>query len=376
MTLSNQNSNPSLYTMRKNTIVMLLLAFVFTSCKTESTKKLLTLNATLTNIPDSTLFFLKDKTSITLDSAYVNNGKLILSTQLNSQDPESLMLLATSPEFIYTLLLLGNENVTFKADKSDFPWNINVSGSQYQDEAEKFNLIEFQRQQLKAKLQKKYGSDKKLAAKKIQQVSDSLDHETVRLIKENFNTYAALNRFKYHKTKFSSQELTKLYTQLDQRLQATVLGQAIKLQSEFPFPKAGDTYYDYRAMNQHGDTVSLSDIKNKYILLHFSSLACYGSQLSLPELKKLYQDHATHLEIVSISTDPNKKLWKNHVKRDAIPWVYLWDGKGNYNDAYIKYWETGTPNYVLISPDKIILERWFGFSKGIFQEKIEKHLNK
>jgi hypothetical protein len=37
---------------------------------------------------------------------------------------------------------------------------------------------------------------------------------------------------------------------------------------------------------QNGDSVSLSGIKKQYILLHFSSAACYPSQQSLPELRR------------------------------------------------------------------------------------------
>ncbi len=367
--------------MKNNLITVLSLFLVFASCKNEkkaeAEKKLFTLQANLTNIPDSTLFYLKSlsKSNIALDSAYVINGHLSMKGQLKSKHPELLTLLATAPEFIYTQILVENENVTFTADKKDFPWNIDMSGSVYQDETEKFNQVMYQRQKLKNDLTAIYDSDKEMLSKKINEMTDSLDYITVELIKENFNSYAALRYFLVHKTKFSNEELSRLYDKLDVKLRKTKDGKAVKLQSEFSKPKVGDTYYDYKAANQKGDTLALSDIKNKYILLHFSSLACYGSQLSLPELKEIYKDNADSLEIVSISTDTDKNLWQNHVKRDSIPWQYLWDGKGNFNDAYIKYWEVGTPNFVLISPDKTILERWQGYINGMIDEKIGKYLN-
>lgn len=334
-----------------------------------------TLEATLTNIPDSTLFYLKDPTSTMLDSAYVVNGKLALSSQLKTTAPQKLTLYTIEPEFIYTLLLVGNDQVTFKADKSDFPWNIDLSGSVHQDEAEKFNQIEFQRQRLSAALRSNYEQDEALLSEQLKRLSDSLDHEIIQLLKANFNSYAALNRFKYYKDAFSTKELSALYAQLDDALKETVFAKAVKLQSEFPKPEVGDPYYDYRATNQYGNTVALSDTKDKYLLLHFSSLACYGSQLSLPELKALHNKYPDALDIVSISADLDQELWKNHVKRDSITWNYLWDGKGDYSDACIKYWEKGTPNYVLIAPDRTILERWWGYREGLLKETVGKHLN-
>ncbi|UII18982.1 redoxin domain-containing protein [Fulvivirga ligni] len=351
----------------------LLLLVVF-ACETKPDDEVFTLEATLTDIPDSTLFYLRDEAGITMDSAYVTNGKILLESNHIAKRPEKLMLLSLSPEFIYSYLLVVNEHVTFKADKSDFPWNVDMIGSRSQDEAEKFNKIEYHRQQLSKNLKTRYGSDDQLLSEKLSDLSDSLDTEIVKLLKDNFNSYAALNIFKYHKLSFSAQELSSLYSQLDDELKETKMAKAVKLQSAFPKPEVGAQYYDYSAINQDGDTLSLSDIQNKYTLLHFSSYACFGSQLSLPELKELHGNYLDDLEIISISTDLDRESWENHVKRDSVTWNYLWDGKGDYNDAYVKYWQYGTPTYVLISPEKVILEEWSGYGEGLIRENVTKHL--
>lgn len=362
--------------MKKSTATLILI-IVLTSCiqekKTE--EKRFTLEANLTNIPDSTLFRLNTLSNKTLDSAYVVNGHLSMKGQLMSQHPEKLILLSTVPEFIYTQLLVENENIIFTADKKDFPWNIDTSGSIHQDEAERFNQIEYQKQKLTRELNLKSNLNKEVASKKAKKITDSLDLVIAELIKKNVNSYAALSRFKYYKTDFSNEELKILYSKLDSKLQETPAAKAIKLQSEFSNPKVGDTYYDYKAITQNGETLSLSEIKNKHILLDFSSFNCYGSQLALPELKKLYKTFGDQLEIVSISTDIDKSQWQNHVKRDSILWPYIWDGKGDYNEGYVMYWANGTPYYILISPDKIILEKWWGYGKGIFNEKVANYLD-
>ncbi len=362
--------------MKDKQVIIIFFVCILASCKTETKNEFFTLDATLTNISDSTLFFLNDLANITLDSAYVVNGKLSLKGKIDSQGPERLTLFSASPEFIYTPLLIGNERVIFEADKSDFPWNIDMSGSVHQDQAERFNQVSYQRQRLIEKLKKSIDSDKELLAERKEIVSDSLDNEMADVLKENFNSYAALSIFQHYKTKFSAKELVDLYNQLDDELKETAIGKAIKLHSEFSKPEVGDEYYDYRAVNQNGDWLSLSDIESKYILLHFSSSACYGSQLSLPELKEIYSNYADDLEIISISTDIDRESWENHVKRDSISWNYLWDGGGDYNDAFVKYWGMGTPTYVLISPDGIIRERWIGFGDGIIKEKLGEHIKK
>ncbi len=343
----------------------------------QKVKPNLTIDAKLEKISEGTIFKLKDlETNTTIDSAYVVNGAISLKGKLNH--PKKILLIATdskSQEFIYTFLFVGNEQVTFEANKKDFPWNINVSGSIHHDKAEKFHHIEQQRHQIEDKLRQEYSADQELLSKKISKTSDSLNNAIVKLIIEHPNSYASLDFFKYHKTKFSNKQLKMLYNTLDSELKETAGGRALKLQSEYPKPKIGSKFYDYRAIDHHRGTLSLSDIKDKYILLHFSSSACYASQLSLPELKEIYENYGTHLEIVSISEDYSREQWQSTVKKDAISWIYLWDGKGEFGDAVIKYWAIGTPNYVLISPKGIILEQWFGYKKGIFKEKLETYFN-
>ncbi len=372
----NENKLKTIYKSEKmkNFLSILALLMFASSCKEE--KKLFALDATIKNIPDSTMFYLQRAGNI-VDSTYIINGSLSVKSQLNQENrPEKLTLISLKPEIIYVHLLVENgEHVTFNADKKDFPWNINVSGSTHQDKAEKFNQIMYQKQEIIKELKGIHSLDKELLNKKTTQVLDSIENVTIALIKKEFNSYAALDNFKYYKTKFSNEELNSLYKKLDEDLKETIIGKGIKLQSKFPNPKQGDKYYDYSAITKNGDSLSLSEIKNKYILLHFSSLSCYGSQLALPELKELHKTFEKDLEIVSISTDINKSEWQDHVKRDSISWTYLWDGKGNYNDANVKYWLEGTPNFVLIAPDKIILEKWFGYRDGIIEEKIIKYLN-
>ena len=90
--------------------------------------------------------------------------------------------------------------------------------------------------------------------KKSAAPSDSINNVIVKLIIEKPNSYAAVDFFKYHKSKFSNEELSSLYNKLDEELKESREGKAIKLQSEFTKPEVGDKYYDYQAINQNGNT--------------------------------------------------------------------------------------------------------------------------
>lgn len=359
----------------------LLAIFLIISISCKAQKAQFTISANLKNVSEGTLFYLKSwDTNQIIDSVYVRKGHLFIKGNISST-PENFLLYATdslSKEFLYTNLLLGkgDKNLKFNANKQDFPWNIDASGSVSQDAAEKFNQIEYEKQNIIKQLKKSLHNDKKLLSNKLKQVSDSLDNVKIDLIKKHFNSYAALINFKYYKSQFPKEDLANLYSKLSQELKQSKYGKAIKMQMEYPAPKVSDTYYDYTAINQNGDTISLSQIKNKYILLHFSSATCYYSQQSLPELKSIYKQYFANLEIVKISQDVDKTTWTKSIIKDSIPWTNLWDGKGDLGDAVIKYGTIGTPNYVLISPDRKIIEKWFGYEEGIILNKIKKHLDK
>jgi peroxiredoxin len=349
--------------MRKSLTILGLLSALLFACNPGPDG--FTINVNVTGIRDGTLFYLKNwRTDAIMDSAYVLDGSFSLQGRLSH--PENLLLHATdtpSKEFIYTNLLIGNENVNINATRADFPWNIDAVGSESQDMAEIFNHVEYQRQELI-----------KLPGSNVSSISDSLHHVKVQLIKENFNSYAALTNFKYYKLHFPTAELAGLYQSLSPELKRSIYGKAIKTQIENPPPVVGGSYYDYTAVNQNGDTVSLSEIRDRYLLLHFASAACYYSQQSISELKVIQELYKDKLEIVIISVDVSKEDWEESIKQDSITWLNLWDGKAEFGDAVVKYGIIGTPNYVLISPAKIIVDKWFGYSEGMIKEKIRAHL--
>lgn len=362
--------------MNKSFFYFLLMLVSLFSCNKKDDQ--FTIRANLLDITEGTVFYLKNTDSDNIiDSACVENGNLLLKGKINR--PESLLLYATDSlrkEFIYTFLFIGNEHVEFRASAKDFPWNIDVSGSQSQDIAEQFNRVEFQRQQLTTQLRNRYTENKVILSEKLIQLSDSLDNIKVSLIKSNVNSCVALNNLvKYYKDRFSRDDLIELYSKLTPELQDSKYGRAIKIQIDFPAPKIGDNYYDYTALDQKEKSFSLSQISDKFILLHFSSSACFPSMESIPEQRRHYEKYSDKLEIVKISEDISKERWHKSIEKDSIPWINMWDGNGPFSDAVLKYGVIGTPNFVLISPERKVLETWFGYEEGIIQNKLEKYLN-
>lgn len=88
-----------------------------------------------------------------------------------------------------------------------------------------------------------------------------------------------------------------------------------------------------------GDSVSLYNLKGKYVLLSFWSSKSEPSVKLNLQLKKIYNQYRTKgFEILQVSFDNSAEEWERAVRFDELPWISVIDQKfpntrlvGNYN---------------------------------------------
>lgn len=132
--------------------------------------------------------------------------------------------------------------------------------------------------------------------------------------------------------------------------------------------KEGDEMDDADLYDLEGNVHRLAEFKGKYILLDFWSRGCGPCLLALPEMKEIAEEYKDRLTIVSISID-TKEGWKKASETHQLTWQNLNELKG-MNGLYARYGVRGIPNYVFISPEGIIMEKWFGYGKNSLKEKL------
>lgn len=78
--------------------------------------------------------------------------------------------------------------------------------------------------------------------------------------------------------------------------------------------------------NINGDTIALSSLKGKYILLDFMVFGMPESDAYVRELKNIYNKFKSKgLEIYQVCLDPNKLKWEEQVRKSGINWVCVRD---------------------------------------------------
>lgn len=75
------------------------------------------------------------------------------------------------------------------------------------------------------------------------------------------------------------------------------------------------------------------------------------------------------------TTAKTKQHWREASEQHPITWHNWSDGKRG-TGIYAHYEQSGIPNYVLISPEGIVIDQWVGYGSGSLKLKIAEHLHK
>ena len=94
-------------------------------------------------------------------------------------------------------------------------------------------------------------------------------------------------------------------------------------------PRQGMQAKEIALPSVSGDTMRLSSLKGKIVLLDFWASWCGPCRASNRQLVKLYSKYKDKgFEIFAVSLDEEKEKWKNAVRQDKIKWLQVIDGGG------------------------------------------------
>ncbi|TWF39955.1 peroxiredoxin [Chitinophaga polysaccharea] len=145
----------------------------------------------------------------------------------------------------------------------------------------------------------------------------------------------------------------KYYSKFSNEIKRTSLGKVLYY-SVFEYDKIiqkGKKMPDFSMPDTTQCMRSISDFRGKYVLLDFWASWCGPCLAELPALKKidsLYRKKG--LEIVGISLDTEKTLWKDAIKENNINWTNLSDLKGGNNKGAQLLRVFGIPARFLLDP--------------------------
>jgi len=118
---------------------------------------------------------------------------------------------------------------------------------------------------------------------------------------------------------------------------------------------------DFELLSVTGDTLKLSDLRGKTVILNFWASWCPPCKAEIPEMKKFYQKNKSNqIEIVGVNltnTESSPDVVKNFVNNNGIMFKVLFDENGDVGD---RYRAITIPTSYIIDKNGIIRDKYIG----------------
>lgn len=110
--------------------------------------------------------------------------------------------------------------------------------------------------------------------------------------------------------------------------------------------------------NPDGETITLSSLKGKYVLIDFWAAWCKPCRAENPNVVRMYNQYAgENFEILGVSLDRNREAWLKAIDQDGLPWLHVSDLQYFNNEAARTYQISAIPATYLIGPDGKIIAK-------------------
>jgi thiol-disulfide isomerase/thioredoxin len=213
-------------------------------------------------------------------------------------------------------------------------------------------------------------AEKSLFEEKLFESFDNIDETNLDATFENAKT--KLSEFYNSNKEVDSMITNNMNSDLEPMLNAYkgYFAEKIAFKKQFPAGTSSPTFENYE--NFKGGTMSLADLKGKYVYIDVWATWCGPCKAEIPSLKKVEaQYHDKNIEFVSISADNGrgykaasqeaaaiaaKEGWKAMITDKEMGGIQLFADKAFESDFLTAYKINSIPRFILIDPKGNIVD--------------------
>lgn len=358
--------------MKKTTIILslILISCNFSQDKESNSNKsnYLKLTGIIENLKDSLTVVLYKMDSRNfygknIDSTISLNGSFEL--KIENKEPSEYMIMILDYKN-----KVGKRN-SFWLDKDD----ISLFGTYNEFENAKINgskLTELSKRYFA--ISEKYTNQMKNGEIDMKDYRKGINKEQLDFLFKNPNNIVSLTNFLNFTDNLNKDSLQIFYSKLDDKLQNSKNGIALKNSFEIEKINIGDPFIDIVAKDLEGNIVKISDFKGKVIVLDFWAIWCHycheQNQEEFPKLKEKYKNQ--DFVIISYSVDVDKSDWEKSSKADNIDWINISNLEG-ISDKYVtQYGVQSYPTSFIISKDGKVLKKIIGYESDALETELDR----
>jgi thiol-disulfide isomerase/thioredoxin len=115
---------------------------------------------------------------------------------------------------------------------------------------------------------------------------------------------------------------------------------------------------DFSQQTPEGETLNLSDLRGKVVLVDFWASWCGPCRRENPNVVRLYEEYADRgFEILGVSLDRQRDRWLKAIEDDGLEWKHVSDLKGWQNAVAQQYNISAIPHTILLDAEGRIIAR-------------------
>lgn len=370
-----------------NKLILFIVSFLLiTSCsqgknQENSDENTIEISGTVKNPQEGFIVLqeLQNNEMVTVDTIHLDN-KNAFKTTLGNAEPGFYRLNLYDNQYIN--MILSDEDVEIIADGASQEGVAEIKGSKDTDHFNAINSImqDFQKevQTLETSFQQASMDHDEAKIESLRNEYVSLETKKNEAIKQEIgkmdNSIAALYAVNFLDPEKDFPFFDKLAKQFEQNLpNSKYTQQFVASVNGMRTLAVGEMAPEIALPNPEGDTIALSSLRGKYVLIDFWAAWCRPCRMENPNVVRMYHKYNEKgFEVFGVSLDRNKKDWVAAIESDGLVWTQVSDLQYFNSAAARLYNIQAIPATFLIGPDgKILAKNLRGAS---LEEKLEELL--
>jgi peroxiredoxin len=306
-----------------------------------------------------------------VDTTYILNNQFTFTVSKSEPTPHGLFI---GMEYDFLFFWLENADITIKGTRDNLKYALTKGGEvekQDNEFQEYTRLLSLRLDSVNQEKSKAFGQNDFQKTQILQIQMENLIQERIELgaryIKENPNKLISAFALEGYIPGLPKSEIKSLYKNLTPKIKESRYAKSVSKFLELSNDvKVGDLAEDFQLPDLNGNIVELKDFRGKFVLLDFWSSGCKPCRIEHKNLLENYKKYKSKsFEIISVTSDRNKKTWESATKEDSMIWVSLQDMEREIGRVGTKYNVKLIPENFLINPNgKIIAMNLYGEELG------------